>query len=94
VNTENALLSTNLDVSATLAQITSAFGAATSSARALADQDGTLRSHLESLRESASGVSIDEEIVELQKAQRAYEAVMKVMQTSNEMFDTLMKIKE
>jgi flagellar hook-associated protein 1 FlgK len=94
VNTENALLSTNLNVSATVAQITSAFGAATSSARALADQDGTLRSHLEGLRESASGVSIDEEIIELQKAQRAYEAVMKVMQTSNEMFDTLMKIKE
>jgi flagellar hook-associated protein 1 FlgK len=93
VGTESALLSGGLDVTSSLSQITSAFGAATASARAMADQDAAIRSNLESARSSVSGVSIDDEMIELQKAQRAYEAVMKVMQTSNQMFETLMQLK-
>ena len=68
-------------------------GGATRSARAIADQDGSLRDHLQTMRQAASGVSLDEELLALQKAQRAYEAVAKVIQTSSEMLETLMNLR-
>jgi flagellar hook-associated protein 1 FlgK len=88
-----ALGATGLDPTSTLSDITSQFGGATRSARAISDQDGSLRDHLQSMRQAASGVSIDEELLALQKAQRAYEAVAKVIQTSSEMLATLMNLR-
>ena len=93
VATERQALSGGSDASTTLADITSQFGASSQSARAVADQDGALRDHLRSMRDGASGVSIDEELIELQKAQRAYEAVAKVIQTSSEMLATLLNLR-
>jgi flagellar hook-associated protein 1 len=93
VATERAALSNGLDPFAGLARITSDFGAAASSASALADHDLGMKDNLVQLRESVSGVSIDEEMIELQKAQKAFEAISKVIQTSSEMFDTLLQLK-
>jgi flagellar hook-associated protein 1 FlgK len=88
-----ALGVSGLDPTSTLADLTSQFGGATRSARAIADQDGSLRDHLQTMRQAASGVSLDEELLALQKAQRAYEAVAKVIQTSSEMLKTLMDLR-
>ncbi len=46
-----------------------------------------------SLKERISGVSIDEETANLMRFQHAYQASAKVMQTANEMFDTVLSIK-
>ncbi len=43
------------------------------------------------LRESASGVSSDEETVRLQQFQRGFEASMKVLKTVSDLFDALMQ---
>jgi flagellar hook-associated protein 1 FlgK len=89
-----ALAGSGLDAASTLAQITSAFGAAAEGLAAIASHDSAMRDHLTSLRESTSGVSIDDELIEMQKAQRAYQAILKVIQTADQMFDTLMKLRE
>jgi len=93
IATEKATLSSGLDPFAGLAKLTSDFGAATSSASALADHDLGMKDNLVQLRESYSGVSIDEEMIELQRAQKAFEAISKVIQASSEMFDTLLALK-
>ena len=47
---------------------------------------------LESQREAVSGVSLDEEMVNLIKFQKAFDAAAKVAQTVNRMFDTLLEM--
>jgi flagellar hook-associated protein 1 len=94
IGTESQALTTSgLDPGNTLSSITSQFGAAAQRAQALSEQDAAIQDHLQSLRQSTSGVSVDEELVLMQKAQRAYEAIAKVIQTASDMFDTLMQLK-
>jgi flagellar hook-associated protein 1 FlgK len=81
------------DVQSTLSAIVSQFGSATASAKAYADQDGAIKDHLTSLRESYSGVSIDEEMITMQQAQRGYEAISKVLQTADQMLETLLNLR-
>lgn len=61
-----------------------------------ADNEQTLRTDTlasaESANDSASGVSLDDEMVNLTAYQRAFEASSKVMQTANALFDSLMSI--
>lgn len=88
-----ALPTSGLDATATLSQITSAFGTSTASAKAASDADDALKKHLTTMRASASGVSTDEELIEMQKAQKAYEAIARVITVTSSMFDTLLQIK-
>jgi flagellar hook-associated protein 1 FlgK len=84
---------TSADPHGALSRVIGQFGAAARGVRAAADQALGLRDHLATMREAASGVSIDEELIEMQKAQRAFQAISKVIQASSEMFDTLLQLK-
>lgn len=89
---QGADLLAGLDATGALSRITGAFGAAARGLAATAAQDAGLADHLAGLRESATGVSVDEELLEMEKAQRAYQAISKVIQATSEMFDTLLKL--
>lgn len=93
IDTERQALPSGNDPVRTLGKIIGAFGSRTAQAEAVATSDESILGNLETMRESASGVSIDEELVEMMKAQRAFEAVSKVIQTADEMLDTLMKLR-
>ncbi len=82
-----------LGVQGAIANMTAAFGGATATAKASAGQDAALKDHLTGMRDSFSGVSIDEEVIAMQQAQRGYEAITKVIKTADEMMQTLMNIR-
>jgi flagellar hook-associated protein 1 FlgK len=52
----------------------------------------TMVQNLENYRQEASGVSLDEEMVNLIKFQHAYNAAAQLITTTDEMLDTLMSI--
>lgn len=58
-------------------------------AQSMVDGQETLVGYLENRYESISGVSIDEEVINLVQFQKAYEANAKVMSTITEMLDTI-----
>ncbi len=47
---------------------------------------------LENYRESVAGVSLDEEMINLVKYQHAYEAAARVINTVDEMLDTVLNM--
>jgi flagellar hook-associated protein 1 FlgK len=69
--------------------IVSVLGADVNRANGLEDASGLLVDHLESLRQSISGVNIDEEVTNLNASQHAYNAAARVISTIDEMLDTL-----
>jgi flagellar hook-associated protein 1 FlgK len=93
IDTEQQALSSGLDVGASVAQITSRYGADAKAAQASAEADGALLENVTALRASASGVSTDEELIDMQKAQRAYEATAKIIAAADAMLETLLSIK-
>jgi flagellar hook-associated protein 1 FlgK len=93
LNTERQALAGGSDPIASLQQIVTGFGNSSAQAQALAEHDGAMATHLRQLRDATSGVSLDEEMINLTRAQKAYEALAKVIATSNEMLDTLMSLK-
>ncbi|HZN95328.1 MAG TPA: flagellar hook-associated protein FlgK [Myxococcales bacterium] len=93
IATESQVLSGGDTAAAGLARATAAFGAAAQRAQAAFEAHGAALDQLDALRQSASGVSIDEEMVNMTKAQRAFEAITKVMSTADQMLDTLLKLK-
>ena len=64
--------------------------------RSISESDETLRrdtvATATSLRESSSGVSTDEEMIQMQQFQRAFEASTRVLRTVDELFDSLMQM--
>jgi flagellar hook-associated protein 1 FlgK len=62
------------------------------SAKTVVDQDGAFMKQLTTLRESQSGVSLDEELASLIEYQRAYQASAKLITTAGEMLDTLINM--
>ena len=57
------------------------------------EQSEGILAQTKNLKERLSGVSIDEEAANMVRYQHAYDASAKVMQTANEMFDTVLSIK-
>ncbi len=52
-----------------------------------------IRSQLQSMRQETSGVSLDEEMTNIIKFQRAYEAAARVITTADELFQTILAMK-
>jgi flagellar hook-associated protein 1 len=63
-----------------------------SAAKTNAEATATIRQTLESQREALSGVSLDEEAVNLIKQQRAFQGAAKLISTVNELMDELLQI--
>jgi flagellar hook-associated protein 1 FlgK len=71
------------------ASLVTVLGADTARAEGLAQSSERLVSHLEAMRQSVSGVNIDEEVTNLAASQRAYEAAARVITAIDEMLDVL-----
>jgi len=93
IDTETQTLSSGSAVDGTLAQLTSRYGASARQAQAASEGDQAVLDNVTALRSSTSGVSVDEELVEMQKAQRAYEATSKVIKAADDMLNTLLSLR-
>lgn len=76
-----------------LSDVVAIFGEAARAADVDAEADLGLLTHGLDLREGVSGVSVDEELVELQRAERAFQAATKVVSTADQMLQTLLDLK-
>ena len=56
------------------------------------EYEGAMLTHLENYRESVSGVSLDEEMVNLVKFQHAYDAAAKLITTVDDMLNTVLNM--
>jgi flagellar hook-associated protein 1 FlgK len=92
IKTEKLKLSNGLNVQEGIAQLTSDYGIAVNMAESNAEFDRNLMADLSNARQSASGVSIDDELIQLTAAQTSYNALTKVITCTNEMLDALLKI--
>ncbi len=73
--------------------IVTGVGTEVSETRSNYTSQGKVVEQLEQARESLSGVSLEEEAINLIKLQRAYEAAAKVMSVADRMFETLLGIR-
>jgi flagellar hook-associated protein 1 FlgK len=73
-----------------VAALVTIVGHDTRQAKSREDHQSDLRTYLENYRESVSGVSLDEEMVNLVKYQAAYNAAAKVISMADELFETLL----
>ena len=93
METEGTPLSGGATVTEKFASIVADFGALAQAAEAMAEQDQAIVDNLQNMRESVSGVSIDEELVNLTQAQRAFEAIGRVIRTTDEMLETVIGLR-
>ena len=85
----NNTLQVEASASTFYGNIVSVLGADVNRAKGLDDSANLLVDHLDTLRQSVSGVNIDEEVTNLNSAQHAYNAAAKVISVIDEMLDTL-----
>lgn len=81
-----------LSISKFWAQQAQDIASKTSSARTKANADTLVRQSLDGQRAAVSGVSIDEESINLLDYQRQYQAAAQVVTTAQSMFDTLLSL--
>jgi flagellar hook-associated protein 1 FlgK len=89
----HAMLATENGATGDVATLIGDFGAAARNALDEADAANGALAYVVGLRDSATGVSIDEELVEITKAQRTFEAVSKVLQTADSMLNDLLSLR-
>jgi flagellar hook-associated protein 1 FlgK len=70
-------------------RLVNGFGSDVASIQRLAANQSTMTTQVDAAREQQTGVSLDEESVNMLMAQRSYEAAARVMTTVDEMLDTL-----
>jgi flagellar hook-associated protein 1 FlgK len=75
-----------------LATIQHQIGTDLQDASSHADFQKSLLSELQALQQSASGVNIDEEMINLIKYEQVYQAASKVISTTRDLMDTLMQM--
>ena len=87
---DNANALATLDIGASAYRnLVAGFGVTVSSARQLAANQTVLTAQVDASREAVSGISIDEEMVNLLAAQRGYEGASRVLTTLDSVLDTL-----
>ncbi len=70
-------------------RLVNGFGTEVASVQRLAANQQVLTNQVDGSREQLSGVNLDEEMVSMLSAQRAYEAAARVMTTVDSVLDTL-----
>lgn len=75
-----------------VADLISGIGSQVREARQKASAESTARDHVSALRDSVSGVSMNEEMTNLIKFQQAFGASARVVNTAREMSDTLLSV--
>ncbi|GAB2873672.1 flagellar hook-associated protein FlgK [Nocardioides pacificus] len=70
-------------------RLVNSFGSQVASVQRLASNQSTLTKQVDNSREQMAGISLDEEMVNMLTAQRAYEAAARVMTTMDSVLDTL-----
>ncbi len=70
-------------------RLVNGFGSAVASVQRLSDNQRAMSTQVDAAREQLTGVSIDEETVNMVMAQRSYEAAARVMTTVDQILDTL-----
>jgi len=91
VNLQNSLLmnGNSATYNSFYSSLISEAGNASATASANREHQSSIITYLENRREAVSGVSLDEEMVNLIKFQHAYESAAKVISTADELLDTL-----
>ncbi len=90
LDASNAEAMASLDLGATKYRtLVTGLGVTVASAKRVAENQSVVTAQVDASRESVSGVSIDEEMVNLLAAQRAYEGASRVITTLDSVLDTL-----
>jgi flagellar hook-associated protein 1 FlgK len=76
-----------------LASIVGTVGVETRATRDALETQGQVMEHLDTLREEVSGVSLDEEAIDMLKFQKAFDANAKMIQVADSMMETVLSLK-